>query len=63
MEDDNQAWYKAATKVFKPGTPEGDMIRSGVPTTPKSSTPQFGNEGKRLRGLKPCDRYTTINHE
>lgn len=33
MEDDNQAWYKAATKVFKPGTPEGDMIRSSVPTT------------------------------
>src|SRR6266853_508863 len=21
MEDDNQAWHKAATKVFKPGTP------------------------------------------
>lgn len=36
MEDDNQAWYKAATKLFKPGTPEGDMIRSSVPTTTSS---------------------------
>ena len=46
MEDDNQAWYKAATKVFKPGTPEGDLIRSSIPTTtsgpsapPKPPTP------------------------
>jgi hypothetical protein len=33
MEDDNQAWYKAAAKVCKPGTPEGDLIRKSVPTT------------------------------
>lgn len=35
------AWYEAATTVFPEGTPEGDMIRSTVPTsyTPPSSPP------------------------
>lgn len=30
---DCRAWYEAATNVFLEGTPEGDMIRSTVPTT------------------------------
>ena len=33
MEDVNEAWYADATRVFAAGTPEGDMIRSTVPTT------------------------------
>lgn len=33
LEDDNQAWYKAATKVCKKATPEGALIRSSIPTT------------------------------
>ena len=33
VEDVNQAWYADATRVFPVGTPEGDMIRSTVPTT------------------------------
>ena len=33
MEDVNEAWYADATRVFPVGTPEGDMIRSTVPTT------------------------------
>jgi len=28
----NVAWYADATRVFLAGTPEGDMIRSTVPT-------------------------------
>ena len=38
---DCRAWYEAATNVFLEGTPEGDMIRSTVPTTynPASSPP------------------------
>lgn len=38
---DCRAWYEAATNVFLEGTPEGDMIRSTVPTTytPPSSPP------------------------
>lgn len=30
---DCRAWYEAATNVFLEGTPEGDQIRSTVPTT------------------------------
>jgi hypothetical protein len=30
---DCHAWYEAATNVFLEGTPEGDLIRSTVPTT------------------------------
>lgn len=33
VDKDNVAWYAAATRKFKRGTPEGDMIRSTVPTT------------------------------
>lgn len=35
------AWYEAASIVFEPGTPQGDMIRSTVPTTytPPSQPP------------------------
>ncbi len=33
MEDINVAWYADATRVFPEGTPEGDMIRSTIPTT------------------------------
>jgi len=33
LEDMNVAWYADATRVFAAGTPEGDMIRSTVPTT------------------------------
>lgn len=33
LEDMNEAWYLDATKVFAPGTTEGDMIRGTVPTT------------------------------
>ena len=40
LEDDNQAWYKAATKVLKKGTAEGDMIRSTVPVTTGGPAPQ-----------------------
>ncbi len=29
----SEAWYADATRVFPAGTPEGDMIRSTVPTT------------------------------
>lgn len=38
---DCRAWYEAATNVFLEGTPEGDLIRSTVPTTytPPSSAP------------------------
>jgi hypothetical protein len=41
LEDVNVAWYADATRVFAAGTPEGDMIRSTVPTTytPSTSTP------------------------
>ena len=40
LEDDNQAWYKAATKVLKKGTAEGDLIRSRIPTTTGGPAPQ-----------------------
>ncbi len=33
MEDVSEAWYADATRIFPAGTPEGDMIRSTVPTT------------------------------
>lgn len=33
LEDTNVAWYADATRIFAAGTPEGDMIRSSVPTT------------------------------
>jgi hypothetical protein len=33
LEQSNQAWYADATVVFPAGTPDGDMIRSTVPTT------------------------------
>ncbi len=33
VEQADEAWYLDATKVFPAGTPEGDMIRSTVPTT------------------------------
>ncbi|MEO7934100.1 MAG: hypothetical protein ABIT76_13180 [Chthoniobacterales bacterium] len=41
LEDECIAWYAEATKVFPEGTPEGDMIRSQVPTdyTPTPPTP------------------------
>jgi hypothetical protein len=39
MEQSNEAWYLDATKVFPVGTPEGDMLRSTVPTTYTPPTP------------------------
>jgi hypothetical protein len=41
LEQSDEAWYADATRVFPVGTPEGDMIRSTVPTTytPSTSTP------------------------
>lgn len=41
LSGDCRAWYEAATNVFLEGTPEGDMIRSTVPTTytPPSNPP------------------------
>ena len=38
---DCMAWYEAATTVFPAGTPEGDLIRSDIPTTytPPSTPP------------------------
>ena len=33
LSEDCRAWYEAATNVFLEGTPEGDLIRSTVPTT------------------------------
>ena len=39
LEDENQAWYKAATKVLKKSTAEGDMIRSQVPVTSSGPAP------------------------
>jgi len=42
LEDVNVAWYSDATRIFSIGTPEGDMIRSTVPTTytpPQPKTP------------------------
>jgi len=33
LNGDCVAWYMAATIVFEPGTPQGDMIRSSIPTT------------------------------
>jgi hypothetical protein len=41
LEQTDEAWYADATRVFSPGTPEGDMIRSTVPTTytPPSDKP------------------------
>ena len=38
LEDISQAWYAAATRAFKDGTPEGDLIRS-IPTTTQVSEP------------------------
>jgi hypothetical protein len=43
LEDVNEAWYADATRVFPAGTPEGDIIRSQIPTTyapgPDKGTP------------------------
>jgi hypothetical protein len=42
VEQSDEAWYLDATKVFPAGTPEGDMIRSTIPTTytpPATPTP------------------------
>jgi len=41
LEQSDEAWYADATRVFAVGTPEGDMIRSTVPTTysPSTTTP------------------------
>ncbi len=42
LEQADEAWYADATHVFGIGTPEGDMIRSTVPTTytpPAPKTP------------------------
>lgn len=36
---DNVAWYAEATRKFKKGTAEGDMIRSTVPTTTRPAQP------------------------
>jgi hypothetical protein len=33
LEDTNVSWYADATRIFPAGTPEGDMIRSSIPTT------------------------------
>jgi hypothetical protein len=33
LEATNVAWYASATMVFPAGTPEGDLIRTGIPTT------------------------------
>lgn len=42
LEQSDEAWYADATRVFPAGTPEGDMIRSTIPTTytPPSPKPQ-----------------------
>lgn len=36
---DNVAWYAEATRRFKKGTTEGDMLRSTVPTTTRPAQP------------------------
>lgn len=37
LEDLSVAWYDAATRVFKAGTPNGDLIRGQIPTFSGSS--------------------------
>jgi hypothetical protein len=41
LNDDIQAWYADATRIFLGGTPEGDMLRGTIPTTyaPKEKAP------------------------
>ena len=41
LEQVSEAWYADATRVFAPGTPEGDMIRGTIPTTynPSANAP------------------------
>jgi hypothetical protein len=41
VEQSDEVWYADATRVFPAGTPEGEMIRSTVPTTytPSTTTP------------------------
>jgi hypothetical protein len=38
LNDVIMAWYADATKMFLPGTAEGDMIRSSIPTTYTASS-------------------------
>jgi len=50
LEQTDEAWYADATRVFAAGTPEGDMIRSTIPTTyvppqPKTPTPPAPTTG------------------
>jgi hypothetical protein len=33
LEDLSEAWYADATRAFPTGTPEGDTLRSTIPTT------------------------------
>lgn len=40
LEQSSQAWYADATAVFTAGTPDGDMIRSTVPTTYNPPSPK-----------------------
>jgi hypothetical protein len=36
LDDANTSWYKVATRICQPGTVEGDLIRTDVPTTTAS---------------------------
>jgi hypothetical protein len=39
LDQDNVAWYDAATRRFPAGTEQGELIRSTVPTTTRATTP------------------------
>jgi hypothetical protein len=39
VDQDSVDWYAAATRKFAAGTPEGDLIRSNVPTTSRPEEP------------------------
>ncbi len=59
MEDRNEAWYAAATRVYPAGTPEGDMIRGTVPTTrnppPAPPAPPARPPAPPARPCRRCD--------
>ena len=39
VDQDNVDWYAAVTRKFAAGTPEGDLVRSNVPTTSRPEEP------------------------
>jgi hypothetical protein len=67
MNDDCVAWYAEAGKVFKLGTPEGDLIRGEVPTTydqlPAPKQPIISDQDSPAPGkieFKMTARYANV---